>query len=112
MEVIEMRKGSSFAALIFIVILAIGVALGFAMYGVTANKESAWIGVIAFVIALVVSLAIKVANQWERAVVLRLGKFRSLKGPGLFIIIPVIDVIPYWIDTRVITASFKAEKKP
>ncbi len=41
---------------------------------------------------------------------MRLGKFRSLKGPGLFFIIPVIDVIPYWIDTRVITASFKAEK--
>ena len=42
--------------------------------------------------------------------ILRLGKFRSIKGPGLFFIIPVIDVIPYWIDTRVITASFKAEK--
>jgi regulator of protease activity HflC (stomatin/prohibitin superfamily) len=105
-----MRKSSSFAALIFIVILAIGAALAFAMYGVTANPESIWIGAIAFVIALAVSLAIKVANQWERVVILRLGKFRALKGPGLFFIIPIIDVIPYWIDTRVITASFKAEK--
>jgi regulator of protease activity HflC (stomatin/prohibitin superfamily) len=43
-------------------------------------------------------------------VILRLGKFRSLKGPGLFFIIPIIDAIPYWIDTRVITTSFKAEK--
>ena len=41
---------------------------------------------------------------------MRLGKFRSLQGPGLFFIIPVIDSIAYWIDTRVITASFKAEK--
>jgi regulator of protease activity HflC (stomatin/prohibitin superfamily) len=41
---------------------------------------------------------------------LRLGKFRALKGPGLFFIIPVIDAIPYWIDTRVITTGFKAEK--
>jgi regulator of protease activity HflC (stomatin/prohibitin superfamily) len=105
-----MRKSSSFAALIFIVILGIGVGLAYAMYRVSANVESAWIAVIAFVIALVVSLAIKVADQWERVVILRLGKFRSLKGPGLFFIIPVIDVIPYWIDTRVITASFKAEK--
>jgi regulator of protease activity HflC (stomatin/prohibitin superfamily) len=80
------------------------------MYRVTANIESAWIGAIAFVIALVVSLAVKVADQWDKAVILRLGKFRALKGPGLFFIIPVIDVIPYWIDTRVITASFKAEK--
>lgn len=105
-----MRKNSSFAALIFIVILGIGVGLAFATYKVTANKESAWIGVVAFVIALVVSSSIKVADQWDKAVVLRLGNFRALKGPGLFFIIPVIDSVPYWIDTRVITASFKAEK--
>lgn len=105
-----MRKSSSFATLIFIAIFGIGVGLAFAMYRVTANMESAWIGVIAFVVALVLSSAIKVADQWERVVILRLGSFRALKGPGLFFIIPVIDVIPYWIDTRVITASFKAEK--
>jgi regulator of protease activity HflC (stomatin/prohibitin superfamily) len=108
MEVIEMRKGSSFSALIFIVILGIGGGLAFAMN--RADMENAWIGVITFVIALVVYLSIKVADQWERVVILRLGKFHSLKGPGLFFIIPVIDVIPYWIDTRVITGSFKAEK--
>jgi regulator of protease activity HflC (stomatin/prohibitin superfamily) len=104
------KKSNSFAALIFIVILGIGGGLALVMYRITANVESVWIGVIAFVIALVVSLAIKVADQWDKAVILRLGKFRSLKGPGLFFIIPVIDAIPYWIDTRVITTSFKAEK--
>jgi regulator of protease activity HflC (stomatin/prohibitin superfamily) len=83
-----MRKSSSFASLIFIVILGIGGGLAFAM-----KSES--IGVIAFVIALVVSLSIKVADQWERVVILRLGKFHSPKGPGLFFIIPVIDMIPY-----------------
>jgi len=41
---------------------------------------------------------------------LRLGKYLSLRGPGLFFIIPIIDSVPFWIDTRVITASFKAEK--
>jgi hypothetical protein len=51
-----------------------------------------------------------VADQWSKAVVLRLGKFRALEGPGLFFIIPLIDAIPYWIDTRVLTSSFKAEK--
>ena len=105
-----MRKSSSFAVLIFVVILGIGGGLAFAMYGGAANMGSAVIGVIAFVIALVVSTSIRVADQWERVVILRLGKFRSLEGPGLFFIIPVIDVIPYWIDTRVITSSFKAEK--
>ncbi|MBN3946986.1 MAG: slipin family protein [Nostoc sp. NMS7] len=62
------------------------------------------------VLASILSSAIKVANEWERLVVLRLGKFFALKGPGLVFIIPIIDTIPYRIDTRVITASFQAEK--
>ncbi len=110
MEEIKMRKSSSFAVLVFIIIFGIGLGLAFAMYSVTASTLSTWIGVIAFVIALVVSLAIKVADQWDKAVILRLGKFRSLNGPGLFFIIPIIDAIAYWIDTRVITTGFKAEK--
>jgi regulator of protease activity HflC (stomatin/prohibitin superfamily) len=110
MEVIKMRKSNSFASLVFIVILGIGVGSAFVMYKNTASKDSIWIGVFAFVLAILVSVAIKVADQWEKAVILRLGKFRSLKGPGLFFIIPVIDAIPYWIDTRVITTTFKAEK--
>ena len=105
-----MRKSSSFAALIFIVVFGIGLGLAFATYSATANTGSVLIGIIAFVIALFVSLSIKVADQWEKVVILRLGKFRALKGPGLFFIIPVIDQIAYWIDTRVITSSFKAEK--
>jgi regulator of protease activity HflC (stomatin/prohibitin superfamily) len=111
MEVIEMRMRNSFAALIFVVILVIGVGLAFAMYRVPADMQrTGIIGFITFVIAFVVSSAIKVADQWERVVILRLGKFRALKGPGLFFIIPVFDMIPYWIDTRVITTGFKAEK--
>jgi regulator of protease activity HflC (stomatin/prohibitin superfamily) len=109
-EVIEMRKSSSFAALIFIVIAGAGGALAFAVYGISENPGSSLIGIIAVVVAALVSSAIKIADQWDRAIVLRLGKFRSLEGPGLFFIIPVIETIPYWIDTRVITTSFKAEK--
>ena len=62
------------------------------------------------IVAFVVSSSIKVADQWEKVVVLRLGRFRSLEGPGLFFIIPIIESVAYWIDTRVITATFKAEK--
>jgi regulator of protease activity HflC (stomatin/prohibitin superfamily) len=105
-----MRKSSSFAVLVFIIIFGIGCVLAFVIYNVTANMESQWIAAISFVIALFVSLAIKVADQWERVIILRLGKFRSLKGPGLFLIIPIIDTVPYWIDIRVITSTFKAEK--
>jgi regulator of protease activity HflC (stomatin/prohibitin superfamily) len=110
MEVIEMRNSSSFSVLVFFVILGFGGGLAYAVSGAAVDMKNAWIGIVVFFVALVVSLAIKVADQWERAVILRLGKFRSLNGPGLFFIIPVIDAIPYWIDIRVITATFKAEK--
>jgi regulator of protease activity HflC (stomatin/prohibitin superfamily) len=52
----------------------------------------------------------KVAQQWERAVVLRLGNYTGLRGPGLFWIIPGIDQISIWIDQRTITTSFAAEQ--
>jgi regulator of protease activity HflC (stomatin/prohibitin superfamily) len=103
-------KNRSFQGLIFIVILGIGAGLAYTSYRVSANSASIWIAVVAFVLACIVSSAIQVADQWSRAVVLRLGNFHALRGPGLFLIIPLIDTIPYWIDTRVLTSSFKAEK--
>ena len=105
-----MRTPSAFPLLVFIAILGIGLGLAYAVFEISDYTESAWIGACTLVIAVVVSSAIRIANQWEKAVVLRLGHFRSLKGPGLFFIFPIVDTIPYWIDTRVITASFKAEK--
>jgi regulator of protease activity HflC (stomatin/prohibitin superfamily) len=110
MEISVMKQNRSFAVLISFVILALGAAVAYARYRVGANVEAVGIGVAAFILALVVLSAIQVADQWDRAVVLRLGHFHSLKGPGLFFIIPVLDAIPYWIDTRVITTGFKAEK--
>jgi regulator of protease activity HflC (stomatin/prohibitin superfamily) len=54
--------------------------------------------------------SIKVADQWEKAVVLRVGRFTGLRGPGMFWVIPVIDRIPVWIDHRVMVTPFSAEK--
>lgn len=54
--------------------------------------------------------ALKIANQWEKAVVLRLGKLHSLRGPGLFWIVPLIDTVTAWIDHRVTVSPFAAEK--
>jgi regulator of protease activity HflC (stomatin/prohibitin superfamily) len=54
--------------------------------------------------------AIKVAQQWEKAVVLRLGKFQTLRGPGMFWIVPIVDATPVWIDHRVMVTPFNAEK--
>ena len=105
-----MRNTSALPGLIFVVIVGFGLALAYFEYSNSAYRESLSIAVGAFVIAAVVSCSIKIADQWDRAVVLRLGRFRSLQGPGLFFIIPIIETVPYWIDTRVITGSFKAEK--
>ena len=76
-----------------------------------------FVGVLGWVVSLilgVVSLylaaAIQIADQWEKAVVLRMGKYTGLKGPGLFLIIPVIDRIETYIDQRIRVTDFSAEK--
>jgi regulator of protease activity HflC (stomatin/prohibitin superfamily) len=109
MEVI-MKTRSSFSVLIFCIIMAIGLAVAYSGYGVKQDTVSIVIVTISFLIALLVSYSIKIADQWEKAVVLRLGRFDSLRGPGLFFIIPIVDTVAYWIDGRVITTSFTAEK--
>ncbi len=106
----EMRSQSSFPVILFIVILGIGILWARAAYTSSDTEASAVIVLSAFVAGLLASVSVKIANPWQRAVVLRLGRFQSLKGPGLFFIIPVVDTIPYWIDVRVIATSFKAEK--
>src|SRR3990167_7339654 len=55
-------------------------------------------------------MAFRVAKQWQKAVVLRMGKFQGLKGPGFFGILPILDAIPHWIDLRTITTPFAAEQ--
>ena len=105
-----MRTNSALPGLIFVVIAGLGV--GFASLGYNGGNydETLAKAVVAVILASAVASSIKIADQWNRVVVLRLGRFRSLEGPGLFFIIPIIETAPYWIDTRVITASFKAEK--
>jgi regulator of protease activity HflC (stomatin/prohibitin superfamily) len=105
-----MKQNKSFAALTFVIILGASAALAYSRYRVGNIVEVAGIGIVGFIVALVVASAIQVADQWDRAVILRLGHFHALRGPGLFFILPVLDAIPYWIDTRVITTGFKAEK--
>jgi regulator of protease activity HflC (stomatin/prohibitin superfamily) len=72
-----------------------------------SNAAGAIVGAIAGVIAM---QAPQVARQWERAIVLRLGRYRGQRGPGLFWIVPFIDTISVWIDQRTITTSFAAEE--
>src|SRR3990172_1541079 len=60
--------------------------------------------------SFILSLSPRVAEQWEKGVVLRLGRFIGLKGPGLFWVIPLIDRVAFWVDLRVRTTGFAAEK--
>ena len=62
------------------------------------------------VVGLVLMQAPRIAQQWERAVILRLGRFVGLRGPGLFWVMPFIDTVSSWIDQRTITTSFAAEQ--
>jgi regulator of protease activity HflC (stomatin/prohibitin superfamily) len=102
---------SSFAGLLFGAILVVGALVLRVMYqGPDSFPALCLFGIGVFVFACLVYSSVQIADQWNRAVVLRLGKFQALKGPGLFFIIPFIDTIVYWIDTRVLTTAFQAEK--
>ena len=83
------------------------VALGTLSTLLTFNPAGVIVGVL---LGLLLAQSPKIARQWERAVVLRLGKFIGLRGPGLFWIIPFVDSISTWIDQRVITTAFAAEE--
>jgi len=104
----KMKNVSSISTLLFVVIT--GFALAFALSSDLSSSASQTIVFVFMLLGILVGWATKVADQWNRAIVLRLGKFHMLRGPGIFFIIPVIDTIPYWIDVRVISTSFKAEK--
>lgn len=66
--------------------------------------------IISMAFSVLLSNSIHIADQWERAVVLRMGKYSGLKGPGLFMIIPIIDRVSTYIDQRVRVSAFKAEQ--
>jgi hypothetical protein len=78
-----MRTTSSFGTLIFIIILGIGGGLTYAIYGSAARTASICVGVIAFGIAVIACLAVRVTDQWDKAVILRLGTFHAQKVPAV-----------------------------
>jgi regulator of protease activity HflC (stomatin/prohibitin superfamily) len=105
-----MRSPNPLPGLVFLVLFVAGLALAYSSLNAESYVASFAIAAASFVAAAIAANAVKVADQWERVVVLRLGKFRSLEGPGLFFIAPVIETTPFRIDVRVIASTFKAEK--
>jgi regulator of protease activity HflC (stomatin/prohibitin superfamily) len=91
------------SVILFLVLLAPGLVVAIRM-----NQPVYLIG--SALVAFVASMSPRVAAQWEKAVILRLGVFVGLRGPGLFWIVPLIDEVSMYIDQRVITTSFAAEQ--
>jgi regulator of protease activity HflC (stomatin/prohibitin superfamily) len=95
--------------------VGIAVALAIFIIGIFAMPPISGVAVAIYwfaisLLSLFFLFAMQVASQWEKAVVLRLGKFRGLRGPGFFMILPIIDSTANWIDHRVMVSPFNAEK--
>jgi regulator of protease activity HflC (stomatin/prohibitin superfamily) len=93
---------SSVGTALFIIITVAGIGV----WAVVGNPIPAIAGVL---VGLYFAFAIKVADQWEKVAVLRLGRFRGLRGPGMFHMIPIIDSVSEFVDQRVRVTSVRAE---
>lgn len=89
---------------VWLILIAVSVVLH--MMQITNNQVLA----LSILLSCLAASAIRIADQWERAVVLRMGKYLGLKGPGPFLIIPIVDSVPTYIDQRVRVSTFKAEQ--
>ena len=89
---------------VFVVLTGISVGL----YLMTIIDLSLLVALV--VVSILIASSIHISDQWEKAVILRMGSFKGLKGPGVFLIIPVIDRIDKYIDQRIRVTDFKAEQ--
>lgn len=102
--------GQNSPATVVAALLALG-AMIFAVLGFDRGWPAA--GIVALLLALgaaLLPLSVLIAKQWEKAVVLRFGRLHSIRGPGLFVIVPFVDTVATWIDQRIQTTSFNAEQ--
>ncbi len=102
---IETKTGvNSIAVTVFTILIGADIAL-FVLKAIGPVTAAA-----GFVLATFLAAMVRVADQWERAVVLRMGKYRGLKGPGPFLLIPILDRVVNYIDQRVRVTDFSAEE--
>jgi uncharacterized membrane protein YqiK len=92
------------AGIIFLVLA--GAAVG----GYYTGYFNSVILVLLLIISMLLASSVRIADQWEKAIVLRMGKYTGLRGPGIFFIVPIIDKIDNYIDQRVRVTEFKAEQ--
>ena len=99
-------KTKGWANPISVSVMLLAIILSLALFALHRIELS-----IIFMVALgLLSVSMRIADQWEHAEVLRMGKFQGLKGPGVFFILPIIDSVSAYVDQRVRVSSFKAEQ--
>lgn len=99
--------GNRLASFLALIVLAIG---GFVLSRGPDNPVNVGVFVALAIVAFLIPQSLLMANQWERAIVLRMGRLQSVKGPGVFWIIPILDRVATWVDQRIQTTEFNAEQ--
>lgn len=102
-------NGVALTIAVIIYLVTLLVSIWMAQAGIAARVVLG-VSVGLFLVGTYFLLGLKIASQWEKAIVLRFGKFHTLAGPGVFWIIPIVDTIANWIDHRVMVTPFNAEK--
>jgi regulator of protease activity HflC (stomatin/prohibitin superfamily) len=102
-------NGIAYAIFTLIFIIAIAGAVIMDSKGVEEGIIGTYFAILA-IPAFIILFSLKISRQWEKAVILRFGKFHGLRGPGIFWMIPIADTITNWIDQRVMVTPFAAEK--
>lgn len=93
------------------VALAILLAIGAAITALSLRNTLGYcLGGVLLLLSLLMPISLLMARQWERAVVLRFGKLQSIRGPGMFLVIPFVDNVAAWLDQRIQTTLFAAEQ--
>lgn len=105
---LQLSMTSFFSAAVFVVLMAITTMVA-TLLGQENPAAGMFTGATGAVLSALIASAIKVANQWERAIVLRLGQFQGIRGPGLFFIAPIIDRVRL-VDMRVLTEHIRRQE--
>ncbi|UPJ46278.1 slipin family protein [Bradyrhizobium sp. 200] len=103
-------NGANRPAIVLAVLVSAAAALFIGLAYDSGTRSGYWIAGGLAILAFLIPQSLMVADQWERAVVLRLGKLTAIRGPGMFAIVPFIDNVASWLDQRIQTTEINAEK--
>lgn len=110
-----MPVGSGIRLTVWLVTVCVGTVIGLGVNATTTTITTrtigvAFVGIVTLIVAFWLAATIRMVSQWQRAILLRLGKFSGVRGPGLFFITPLVETVAYIIDLRTITTPFRAEQ--